>query len=246
MTDLLLIVPHPDDEVFGVGGVLARTVASGRTAATLTLTRGRAGRTLGLCSQEELPALREQELRGSLAALGVKDVTILDHPDFVPDAERGLPPHRGLETVPAEQLIAEIRSAIERTEPRTIVTFGPNGSNGHPDHVCTHHRVHEALERSDHRPEALYYFASTTPYHGGSRPGFLDPDEIRGLQLLATHHVPVGDFMTTKLRAIGHHRSQALSVATFLRDLADRLVTETFHRADPPYVGEPALNEDAL
>jgi LmbE family N-acetylglucosaminyl deacetylase len=79
MTDILLIVPHPDDEVFGVGGLLARTAASGRTVATLTLTRGRAGRTLGLCSQEELPALREQELRGSLAALGVEDVTVLDH-----------------------------------------------------------------------------------------------------------------------------------------------------------------------
>jgi LmbE family N-acetylglucosaminyl deacetylase len=127
-----------------------------------------------------------------------------------------------------------------------IVTFGPNGSNGHPDHVCTHHRVREALERCDHCPEALYYFASATPYQGSGRPGFLDPEEIRALQLFATHHVPVGPTMATKLRAMGHHRSQALSVVTFMRDLADRLVSETFHRADPPFFGAPILDAEAL
>lgn len=237
MVDLLLIVPHPDDEVFGTGGILARTAAAGRRTATLTLTRGRAGRTLGLCPQAELADLRERELRGSLAALGVHDIHILDFPDFVPDTDRGLDPHRGLETVDPKRLENEIRLRIETLKPRVIVTFPPNGSNGHPDHVVTHLRVSEALAHTDTRPEALYYFASDVPFDMEPRPGFLPPDEVRALQLSPTHLIEVGPFLEQKLRAMGHHRSQALSVLSFMRDLAGRLLVESFHRADPPFAG---------
>ena len=105
MTDLLLIVPHPDDEVFGAGALLARTAATGGRTAVLTLTRGAAGRTLGLASREELPTVREAELRESLTTLGVDDVTIADYQDYVPDDDRGLPPHAGLDAVPEEELL---------------------------------------------------------------------------------------------------------------------------------------------
>ena len=233
MVDLLLIVPHPDDEVFGTGGILARTAAAGKRTATLTLTRGRAGRTLGRCPQERLADLREQELRGSLRVLGVHEVHILDHPDFVPDADRGLDPHRGLETVAAERLAGEIRKRIEALAPRVIITFPPNGANGHPDHVVTHVRVSEALSGAGHRPEALYYFASDVPFDGPARSGFLAPDEVRALQLPPTHYVEVGPYLEQKLQAMGHHRSQALSVLSFMRDVAPKLLVEAFYRADP-------------
>lgn len=246
MVDLLLIVSHPDDEVFGTGGILARTAAAGKRTATLTLTRGRAGRTLGLCPQERLAELREQELRGSLRTLGVREVHILDHPDFVPDADRGLEPHRGLETVVAERLAGEIRERIEALAPRVIITFPPNGANGHPDHVITHVRVREALSGSSHRPEALYYFASDVPLDDRARPGFLAPDEVRELQLPPTHYVEVGPYLEQKLQAMGHHRSQALSVLSFMRDLAPRLLVESFYRADPGYEASGIRRTTAL
>src|SRR5687768_15166705 len=91
--DLMLIVPHPDDEVFSTGGVLSKMSEAGKRTVTVTLTRGASGRTLGLCAQVELPTLRERELRASLRVLGVNDVYICDYPDFVPDAERGLAPN---------------------------------------------------------------------------------------------------------------------------------------------------------
>ena len=64
MVDLLLIVPHPDDEVFGAGGIFSKMAAHGKTAATLTLTRGGAGRSLGLCKQEDLPELSGKKNSG--------------------------------------------------------------------------------------------------------------------------------------------------------------------------------------
>lgn len=233
MTEVLLIVPHPDDEAFGSGALLARAAATGRGAATLTLTRGRAGRSLELCTRDELPAVREQELRSSLETLGVRDVTIFDHPDYVPDADRGLEPDPGLAGVPRSRLVADVVASIERTEPRVILTFPPNGSNGHPDHVTTHEVVLAAMSAARHQPERLYYFASDQPFAGPQREGFLAADEMLARHLAPTHLVPAGRFLETKLRAIACHRTQALSVVTFMQRFPHRLQVESFHRAIP-------------
>ena len=232
--DLLLVVPHPDDEVFGAGGMFARMAAHGRRVATLTLTRGRSGRTLGLAEQSALADLREKELRASLDALGVVEARIEDLPDFVTATDRGLDPHEGLAAVESERVVGPIVRALDELRPRIVLTFPPNGANGHPDHVHTHEALMIALERSTHRPHARYYFASERPYEGVARPGFLAQDEIRRLHLPPTHYVDVGPFVEAKLRAMGHHQSQALSVLTFMRRFTRRLLVETFHRADPP------------
>lgn len=233
MTDLLLIVPHPDDEVFGAGGLFARMAADGRRVATLTLTRGRAGRSLDLCDRADVPGVREAELRASLAALGVEDVTVLDHPDFVPDSSRGLEPHPGLRAVGRERLLRDIVPVLDRTRPEAVLTFPPNGSNGHPDHMETNALVLAALARAEHRPQRVYYFASEQPYGGPARPGFLDPEAIRAAHLPPTHVVEAGPFVEAKLRAMGQHQTQALSVVGFLRAFPRRILVETFHRASP-------------
>ncbi len=234
MTDLLLIVPHPDDEVFGAGALLARTAATGGRTAVLTLTRGAAGRTLGLASREELPTVREAELRESLTTLGVDDVTIADYQDYVPDDDRGLPPHAGLAAVPEEELLELLVHTIDRTRPKAVLTFPPNGSNGHPDHVVTSKLVTEAVARSRHRVDALYYYASDKPFQGPQRPGFLPEDRMHALKLEPTHRLEAGEELALKLSAMACHRTQALSVLGFMRNLPERLLVETFHRAQPP------------
>jgi LmbE family N-acetylglucosaminyl deacetylase len=231
--DLLLVVPHPDDEVFGAGGMFARMAAHGRPVASLTLTRGRAGRTLGLAERSALADLRERELRASLEALGVREVRVEDLPDFVTATDRGLDPHPGIAGVDPEDAIGPIQRALDELRPRAVLTFPPNGSNGHPDHVATHRSVLAALDRSSHRPEALFYYASERPYEGEARAGFMDPDEIRSRHLPPTHYVEVGPFVEAKLRAMGHHQTQALSVLTFMRRFTRRLLVESFHRARP-------------
>lgn len=235
MIDLLLIVPHPDDEVFGCGGLFSKMAAHGKRVATLTLTRGGAGRSLGLCTQAELPARRELELRASLSALGVRDVYVWDYPDWVPDSTRGMAHRDGLQTVSADEVVGKIRTLVDELEPRAILTFPPNGANGHPDHVTTHRFVKEALERTEHTPEALYYFASEKPYDGEARQGFWLPERIRECHLYPTHFVEVGDHIEAKLRAMGQHETQARSVLTFMRRFPRRLLVESFHRAAPTY-----------
>lgn len=241
MTELLLVVPHPDDEAFGAGALLARLHAEGLRTAALTLTRGAAGRTLGLCTREELPDVREGELRGALALLGVDDVTILDHNDHVPDEDRGLPLHEGLAALKREDLTSEVLAVIERVQPRVILTFPPNGMNGHPDHVVCNEVTLQAVERATHKVEALYYYAAeevrANDIRGESTPrpkGFMPEEQLRALHLPPTHEVLAGDYLPVKLQAIAHHETQALSVLGFMRQMPERLLVEQFHRAFPP------------
>lgn len=232
--DLMLVVPHPDDEVFGLGGTLVRGAAEGRRSALLTLTRGGAGRSLGLAPQDEVPRLREEELRASVAELGVDELILKDHDDYVTSADRGLEPRPGLRGVPAGALAAEVGRELDRLRPRALVTFGPNGGNGHPDHVATHEAVQRALDEGAAAPERLYWYASDAPYAGPGREGFLDPEAIRSTHLTPTHRVELGrEELEAKIRAMAQHRSQALSVLTFMGQLSHRLFVETFHRAAP-------------
>lgn len=235
MIDLLLIVPHPDDEVFGAGGLFSKMAAHGKKAATLTLTRGGAGRSLGLCKQEDLPTLREKELRAALEVLGVQEVHIWDYPDFLPDNTRGMEHREGLKDVPFDEVVNQIQDLIETTQPMSVLTFAPNGSNGHPDHIMTHRFAMAALEKSRHKPQKLYYYAGERPYMGEARAGFLDPQEVVARHLYPTHFIEVKDYMENKIRAMGCHQTQALSVLSFMRHYPRRLMIESFHRVYPEY-----------
>lgn len=251
MIDLMLVVPHPDDEVFGLGGALIRTAAEGRHSAVMTLTRGRGGRSLGLCTPARLGELREAELRAAAKDLGVHELIIEDHHDFVPDDERGIPHDPGLQALAPERLAREIAAEIDRLRPRVLVTFGPTGSNGHPDHVTTCLRTHEALARCAHRPESIYHYASPEPYPGPDRPGFLGFEEIRAGYTPPSHRIVLTkEELAGKLRAMGRHKSQALSVLGFMEQLTGRLFMETFAEVDlggrPLHPGEPVRTVDLL
>ncbi len=238
--DLMLIVPHPDDEVFSTGGILSKMSEAGQQTVTVTLTRGGSGRTLGLCLQAELPEVRERELRASLRILGVQDVYIFGYPDFVPDAERGLAPNLGLRDISDAEGVGRITELLARHRPRTIVTFPPNGSNGHPDHVTTNAWVLAALATltEPSLQPALYYFAGDRPYVSDTlREGFLSADEVKELFLPPTHYFEVGPYLENKLRAMAQHETQARSVLAYMRSNPRRLLLESFHRARPSYSG---------
>jgi LmbE family N-acetylglucosaminyl deacetylase len=228
MVDLMLIVPHPDDEVFSCGGLFTKMAQFNKRVATLTLTRGGAGRTLDLCTREELPALREAELRASLSILGVSDPYIFDYPDG-----------RLIDLAEAD-IVPTIAALLDELKPKGVITFPPNGSNGHPDHVASHRLVKAALATSSHRPDALYYFAAERPYSGPARAGFMTPEEIRAAHLSPTHYLDAGPYLENKLRAMGQYETQARSVLMFMRKFPRRLTVESFHRAVPRYPDDEA------
>ena len=206
---LLLIVPHPDDEVYGASGTLMDFIDEGHTVGLVTLTRGEAGRMLGLCeTREELARMREVELRACLNILGVQ---VHEHLQF---------PDKALKDEPFEALVEVARSAMQRHQPETVLTFAPNGSNGHPDHVTTHNAVKAAWDSlpAQERPRLWYYAAETPPENEELQGGWFAPNIKRDV----SHH------LTRKLQAIACHRTQALSTVDFIRKFPERISQETF------------------
>lgn len=208
---LLLIVPHPDDEVYGAAGTLMEYVEAGHAVGVVTLTKGEAGRTLGLAdSPEALGRLREVELRACLDEIGVQ---VHEHHSF---------PDKYLIDQPFEPLAEVARSAMLRHRPETVLTFPPNGSNGHPDHVTTHRAVKAAwdsLPEGEH--PVLWYYAGPTPP---------EQEELQAEYLPPNVERDVSRFITRKLTAIACHRTQALSTVDFIRRFAARITSETFHQ----------------
>src|SRR5215207_2399139 len=80
---LLAVFAHPDDESYVCGGTLARYAAAGVRVVLLCATRGEAGEIAdpALAARDELPAMREAELRAAAERLGIVEIHLLDYQD---------------------------------------------------------------------------------------------------------------------------------------------------------------------
>ena len=124
---LLAVLAHPDDESLGFGGTLARYAAEGVETYLVTATRGERGRfgSLGKGGDPvEVGRVREAELRAAAAVLGIREVSLLNYPDGAVDQ------------VDATTAVRAVVSHIRRIQPDVVVTFGPEGAYGHPDHIA--------------------------------------------------------------------------------------------------------------
>ncbi len=122
---LLGVFAHPDDETFCAGGTFARYAEQGAEIMVVSATRGQAGqiRDGAVGTRRTIAAVREAELRLACERLGITTVRCLDHVDgTLADAD-----------FPA--LVAEVAEVIGEFGPDVVITFGPDGGYGHPDHV---------------------------------------------------------------------------------------------------------------
>ena len=119
-TSVLAVVAHPDDESFGLGGVIDRLAGRGAAVHILCYTHGEAS-TLNETGAD-LRRMREAELRGAAAELGAASVTLLDYPDG----------HLG--AAPPGELAAHITPLAARHRVDGLLVFDDTGITGHPDH----------------------------------------------------------------------------------------------------------------
>lgn len=123
----MCVLAHPDDESLGTGGALAKSAAEGVATYVVTATRGERGR---FGDSKESPGLdvvgkaREAELRAAAKELGVREVSFLDYVDGV------------LDQADPREAIERIVGHIRRVKPHVVITFGPDGAYGHPDHIA--------------------------------------------------------------------------------------------------------------
>ncbi|WP_433826006.1 PIG-L deacetylase family protein [Actinoplanes sp. CA-015351] len=120
---ILGIWAHPDDEAYLSGGLMALAREAGSRVVCVTATRGE----LGTAEPDRWPpgplaARRAAELRDCLGILGVTEHHWLGYRDGRCDR------------VPPSGAIARLGELIDEVRPDTVVTFGPDGNTGHPDH----------------------------------------------------------------------------------------------------------------
>lgn len=162
---LMCVLAHPDDESLGVGGTLARYAAEGVETYVVCATRGERGRfgdAVVRPAPEIVGAARAQELRAAAKVLGVREVHFLDYLDA------------DLDRADAHEAIGKIVAHIRALQPQVVVTFGPDGGYGHPDHIAISQFTGAAIAcaadpdyqatgeaTSHHRVDKLYYLAWT-------------------------------------------------------------------------------------
>ena len=161
----MAILAHPDDESLGVGGTLAKYASEGVEVSLVTATRGESGRYHGHREPgkhpgpEQLGRIRESELRAAAAVLGIHRLTLLDYHDQALDRAD---PHEAV-----TRLVAELREV----RPDVVLTFGPDGAYGHPDHIAINQSTTTAVaaaasasfatdtDGNPHLTKKLYYIA---------------------------------------------------------------------------------------
>jgi N-acetyl-1-D-myo-inositol-2-amino-2-deoxy-alpha-D-glucopyranoside deacetylase len=209
---LLLVHAHPDDESVATGGVIARAARSGHRVVLVTCTRGEEGEIHNLDERAVRPRLgevRTDELRRACAILGVARLEILGYRDSGMAGSPANDHPDSFHRAPLAQAADRMAALLLEERPAVVVTYGPDGTYGHPDHLKAHLTAASALRRLERergwRPDKTYWHAvprsslrrlgCTTPFAG-------TPDgEI-------TTEVDVRDLLTRKLAAFHAHVSQ--------------------------------------
>lgn len=217
---ILAVFAHPDDETFRAGGTLALLNKLGFHVHLLTVTRGEGG-TCGnppLCTADELPLVRSQELRCACRALGLEPPIILSYPDGQ------------LSSIEPAKVLADILEVIDRIQPQSIISFGKDGLSGHPDHIAIGQYALNAFY--EHKLIRSFY-ALAVPKSIAEKLGMkqiysLPDDRI-------THTIDVSKVWDAKLNAIRCHQTQIHASPILKMDQANQrmfLAEEHFHMVE--------------
>ena len=150
---ILAVFAHPDDERV-VGPLLSRLGREGREVHLVIATDGSKGVRdhAGIPAGQALAAARRTEAECAANRLGVRELHMLGLEDG------GLASFASL-----GRLRTELSTVIARVQPGAIITFGPEGGTGHPDHRLVGNAVTEIVQSDDrHRRIDLFYASLPT------------------------------------------------------------------------------------
>lgn len=183
--NILVILPHPDDEAFTVSGTLAKHIQEGAHVTYACLTLGEMGRNMGIppfANRVTLPAIRKIELEDSCRAIGIQDLRMLGFHDKM------------IEFEDQEQLDGQIDALMKELSPSIVYTFYP-GYSVHPDHDACGTAVIRTISRLPNEERPVVYCSAFAKNH----------QQAIGKPQLVND---VTDFLTQKMASIQAHRSQ--------------------------------------
>ncbi len=238
MQSLLLIFAHPDDESVFAGGIASRYGDAGARVSLCTATLGERGK-LGApprCAADDLGRTRQAELVDAAKVIGVSTLRVLGYPD------------RGLQHAPGETIRLQLVEVIRATRPQVVITFEPNGSNLHPDHIAISRFTSDAIAAAADsrwfpdlsRPHQVSRLLWTLPVRPWDVLRRGDPAGVAGADFV----IDVAAWKDRKAAALRAHRTQHANLDRILlsKTDVDRLLSvELFRQAwGPPTTARPA------
>jgi mycothiol conjugate amidase Mca len=174
---LMAVHAHPDDECFS-GGIFGRYADEGARTALVTCTLGEEGEIVDSTMDAEavrprLGEVRTEELRCSVAALGIERLYLLGYRD---SGMAGTPANANplaFTNVNFAAASARLVALVRAERPQVLITYDEQGGYGHPDHIMAHRIAVAAYEGAGDparfpvapgepgpwQPSKLYYIA---------------------------------------------------------------------------------------
>ena len=229
---MMVVVAHPGDEAFGFGGAIATAAAEGAYVVVVCVTRGWFDSRLAVApplpggknrdvktdaiNWRNLDTVREDELRRSVAVLGVRVVRMLDYAEGE------------LDRADFDHLVGRIVEPIRMHRPEVILSFGPDGVTGDTDHIvlsravtAAYTRAAQPLSYEDDIEEDQVAWRAAKLYQLVVPPSSLvalgerAPSEGYGSPSEPTVGLELGELANLKLAAISRHISQTGSAGPF-------------------------------
>jgi LmbE family N-acetylglucosaminyl deacetylase len=226
---VLGLFPHPDDEAYAAGGLLAYCAAGGAAVEIVCATRGERGsdRTGTAAPGNALAALRTRELEASCRALGIAPPEFLDLPDAQLDTCRA-------------RAVALLSRHIAQHQPHLIVTLGTDGVYGNLDHLAWTAIVTAAVQSLAQPPRVLHtvfprrlfapVWRALRRRRGDPLVGAIDPNQLGADD--ADLRLDIRALRQRKLAAVAAHRSQLVGgdpLTFLLPNLIEPLLDEEWY-----------------
>lgn len=200
---LVAVFAHPDDEG-SASAILARYAREGVQVHLIVATDGAAGGSqTSVPAGPELAKVRAEEARCAADALGIKPPILLGFPD-------GKLGGYGEDPLRLFRLTARLHEELQRLRPDALITWGPDGGTGHPDHRLISAVVTQLVRTgAPGVPERLFYVSIPAEVMGALNPArpappLLTPDA----KLLTTKIAVTPADLDSAQRSLGCHKTQ--------------------------------------
>ena len=174
---ILVIAPHPDDEVLGCGGAVRLHVQRGEEVSIVFLTSGELG--LKQLPREKAWKIREAEAKMAAKILGVTKLHFLRQPDWM------LRDH-------IKAAASALVRVLKRERPETI--YLPHPQDSHPDHQATLPILRLTLKETRSMKPSLMAYEIWTPMTTYDIAVDISKVMSRKLRALRAHRSQLRDF----------------------------------------------------
>lgn len=179
---VLIIAPHPDDEIIGVGGTIAKRSKAGDEVYVCIVTRG----VTPLFPKEQVKQV-QAECREADVMLGVKETIFLDFPAVM------------LETIPRYEFNGKISEVVQKIKPDEV--YIPHRGDMQIDHQMVADAVMVAV-----RPRGETYPKRVYAYETLSETGWNIPNTVN--EFIPTVYEDITETHNMKLEAMSIFKSQ--------------------------------------